>query len=258
LYPAPEVASSLGTRYSPVWKKLHEPVWFNPLLRAQGEAARCLLNDLLLLCDDAGSMPVPSKTAVASMCSDPDALDKLVAIEAVWIKDNRLYVASAVKDRAFSDSKKAGGDARKEALKVRRRKPASMMEPSCNHDASEMEPSRNHHPASASASTSESASTSASRMVSDFWVSRFLKVRGSKYVWQGAKDGKALSALLKGTGGDVAEIQTRIDRFLEDPFWGPKADFAKFTSQYNAMAGAKKTSDPFLEAARMMGVEQHP
>lgn len=100
--------------------------------------------------------------------------------------------------------------------------------------------------------------TAANRLVSDFWCDRFLKIRGAKYLWQGQKDGALLSRLMKATGGDVAEIQSRIERFLTDPFWSSKADWGKFCSQYNAMAGNGKPVDPFAEAARMMGVEQHP
>lgn len=112
---------------------------------------------------------------------------------------------------------------------------------------------------SSSESSSEGKSpekgTAASRLVSDFWCDRFLKLRGSKYVWQGGKDGALLARLLKATTGDVAEIQTRIERFLTNPFWADKADWAKFYSQYNAMAGSAKPADPFAEAARMLGVE---
>ncbi len=97
--------------------------------------------------------------------------------------------------------------------------------------------------------------SSPSRLVSDFWCSSFLKVRGAKYVWQGGKDGALLARLLKATGGDVAEIQRRAERFLTDPFWSEKADWSKFCSQYNAMAGnGKPVEDEFEKAARMLGV----
>lgn len=98
-------------------------------------------------------------------------------------------------------------------------------------------------------------SNSATRLISDFWCDRFLKIRGAKYVWQGGKDGALLARLLKATGGDVAEIQRRAERFLTDPFWSEKADWSKFCSQYNAMAGnGKPVEDEFEKAARMLGV----
>lgn len=75
------------------------------------------------------------------------------------------------------------------------------------------------------------------RLVSDYWLGAFQTARGAPYAWQGAKDGAACSRVLGWAGGSVAEVQRRIDRFLADPFWVAKADFAKFASQWNAMAG---------------------
>lgn len=75
------------------------------------------------------------------------------------------------------------------------------------------------------------------RLVSDYWCGAFQRARGAAYAWQGGTDGGHLTRVLALAQGDVAEVQRRIDRFLADSFWGGKADFGKFVSQWNAMAG---------------------
>ena len=44
----------------------------------------------------------------------------------------------------------------------------------------------------------------------------------------------------------MQDIRDRIDRFLADPFWAPKADWTKFCSQFNAMAPSKP-SEPAIK-----------
>lgn len=91
--------------------------------------------------------------------------------------------------------------------------------------------------------------------ISDFWCEHFLATRGKPYAWQGGKDGRHLADVRKWSNDDVAEVKKRIRRFLADPFWKSKADFAKFASQWNALATSPKETDPFREVARDLGFD---
>ncbi len=84
--------------------------------------------------------------------------------------------------------------------------------------------------------------THARKLVSDYWCGAFQRARSAPYAWQGGTDGGHLTRVLALAQDDVAEVQRRIDRFLADPFWQPKADFGKFVGQWNAMAGTQSRS----------------
>lgn len=251
------------------WTKHHRDIWLDARLRVHPVEVRCLLLDLQALSDEAGVVTEDHEDIALLAGLQPDSLKK--ALEALQrlglisiLDSGNLAVTSCVEDSEYRDSRRAGGVAARDAGKMPKR---------CPSDASRVPKGTSASPLASGSSgisgplasgssgslgsegKSAEKGTAASRLVSDFWCDRFLKIRGSKYVWQGGKDGALLAKLLKATGSDVAEVQTRIERFLTDPFWAPKADWAKFCSQYNAMAGPAKTADPFAEAARMLGVE---
>lgn len=106
-------------------------------------------------------------------------------------------------------------------------------------DESGSDPGPNPPPKAARPRKPAEPSTAASRIVSDTFCAAFERHRGERYVWQGGKDGKLLAALLAQFSGDVALIQRRIDAFLADPFWGPRADFATFCAKHNSVAGGE-------------------
>lgn len=74
------------------------------------------------------------------------------------------------------------------------------------------------------------------RQVTDHWCAAYASRRGAKYAFQGAKDGKAVAAVLKAAEGDVAEVCRYIDRAFADEWWGDKLDLTLFAANWNRFA----------------------
>lgn len=227
------------------WRKLHSKVWFDLRLVALGPEARVCYGTLLLLASDEGHLPPIAASDLAHLVGLPsertqELLRLLVAFGYVSYAEGQHTVASQAQDHAFSESRRAGGRARYDIpdAKHRAKHPGQ--------DAKHLAEDAKHPPSGTSGRekkteaqrVKQTQELALSRQVSDAWCESFMRARGAKYVWQGGKDGKALATLLK-ANPDLADIRARIDRFLADPFWAPKADWTKFCSQFNAMAPSR-------------------
>ncbi len=80
------------------------------------------------------------------------------------------------------------------------------------------------------------------RAISDAWCARFEAATGSAYAFQGGKDGKAVKALLRDSGGDVTELGTRMDRLFADDFHRKNATLTYFSSAWNKLASSPPTA----------------
>lgn len=140
-----------------VWKKLHHELWWNLRLRAQSPELRCVLVDLLTLCDEEGNLERDLPEGFASR-SD---LERLAALGFLELHESSIVVLSVKRDRAFSRSRRAGGLARK-AQKDRASGPRAKhgAEHDAKHDAEQV---LSKMPASCSPSSSSSGGKGAGK-----------------------------------------------------------------------------------------------
>ena len=82
----------------------------------------------------------------------------------------------------------------------------------------------------------------------------FFKARGVKYAFEGAKDGAAVSRLLKNADGNPQAVIARIPALFADDFYGPKATLAMFVNAWNKLTPASGPK-PLSEADRQNELE---
>jgi hypothetical protein len=80
--------------------------------------------------------------------------------------------------------------------------------------------------------------TTPAKHASDLLCLRFLAITGKKYAWNGAKDGAALSWLLK--AADLDEVLTRWERGLKATGWRNVATVAQLRMKFNDLATAER------------------
>lgn len=83
--------------------------------------------------------------------------------------------------------------------------------------------------------TPSSEETGLRRQISDAWCEAYLGHVGEKYVFQGAKDGKALGELVKACGDNVGLVRKRLTAAFEtDGYWAGKIkNLTQFAARWN-------------------------
>ena len=76
-----------------------------------------------------------------------------------------------------------------------------------------------------------------------WWCERFEAVKGTPYVVAGAKDGAAVSKIMKSTGDDLTEMKRRAERLLNprhDEWLRDKASLAMLSAKWNDLGQATR------------------
>lgn len=254
---------------SDYWPLYHDDFWDDPEVLALSEREQLAYLFLLGLQWKHGSLP-GSDAQLALMCRRFRGWPKLWQTLAKFFpsctdgtrSNNRLaFELEEIENRrAKSSDRKARWRTKKQGLST---SPSHGTETQGNaarrgEEKKREETRGEEKPPRARRTRDKPAVTHDRRLVSDYWCGAFQRAREAPYAWEGGKDGDALTRVLKAAGGDVAEVQRRIDKFLADGFWSGKADFGKFVSQWNAMAGEATTGTrSILEIIANAGNGEH-